>query len=209
MSRRAERHSLGRHRGIGDLGVVGGDQLRDVEQHRGGRRMSRQGADFHDAVSSSAAAARSTNHWMRPRVGTISCAGSSLRIAGSFEYALEHVRLRATRHQKQKLGRGIQDRGCQRDSPHRDRGHVVRHHPARLLIDNRAFRKDRCRMSVVAESEQSEIDAAGRERWRVDPSTFETACAAVASYGCGCADGIIFAMDAMDVRGRNRHVIEQ
>ena len=43
----AERHALRRHRGIGHLGIVGGDEPRHIDQDSERRRLSGEGADFH------------------------------------------------------------------------------------------------------------------------------------------------------------------
>src|SRR5258705_8465147 len=75
MARRAEGDALGGHRGIGDLGGVGRDQLGDVEQHRLRRRMAREWTDLHGVRS--AAAAASTYQRTRPLEGAIACAGNS------------------------------------------------------------------------------------------------------------------------------------
>src|SRR6266516_7151575 len=75
MARSAEGDALGWHRGIGDLGVVGRDQLGDVEQHRLQRRMARERTDLHGVRS--AAAAASTHQRTRPLEGAIACAGNS------------------------------------------------------------------------------------------------------------------------------------
>ena len=75
MARRAEGDALGGHGGIGNLGVVGRDQLRDVEQHRLGRWMARERTDRHGVKS--AAAAASTHQRTRPLEGAIACAGNS------------------------------------------------------------------------------------------------------------------------------------
>src|SRR2546427_12112084 len=81
MARSAEGDALGRHRGIGDLGVVGRDQLRDVEQHRRRRWMACEGTDLHGV--NSAAAAVSTYQRTRPLDGAIACAGNSRGRRGS------------------------------------------------------------------------------------------------------------------------------
>jgi hypothetical protein len=46
----AEGDPLRWHRGIGDLAVVGRDQLRDVEQPRRWSRTAREGIDCHDRL---------------------------------------------------------------------------------------------------------------------------------------------------------------
>src|SRR5207253_10720837 len=80
MARSAEGDALGRHRGIGDLGVVRRDQLRDVEQHRRRRWMACEGTDLHGVRS--AAAAASTHQRTRPLDGAIACAGNSCGLRG-------------------------------------------------------------------------------------------------------------------------------
>ena len=63
-------------------------------------------------------------------------------------------------------------------------------------------------MSVVAQPEQSEIDVfPGGGCGRTIRRSKQRAQSRL--VGCGCDDGIIFAMDAMDVRRGDRHVIEQ
>ena len=42
----AKRNPLGRHRGIGHLGIVGGDKARNIDQHSRRRRLAGKGAFF-------------------------------------------------------------------------------------------------------------------------------------------------------------------
>src|SRR5947199_13313 len=80
-----------------------------------------------------------------------------LRTAGTRGHSTEHSRLGAAGDEEQDLGRGVDDCRRQGDTPHGRRARTCCHHPACLLVNGGASRKERCGMPILTQSQEDEV----------------------------------------------------